>query len=188
MNGKIIVICASSGTGKSTLIEMVRKDYPALEWSVSYTTRPIREGEVHGQDYFFVSQEEFLKMRENGEFVEWAQVHANYYGTSSSFLKSKIDQGLYVLMDIDVQGADSIKGIFKDQAQVIFIIPPSIEILEKRLRKRNTDSDDVIQRRVHNAIAEQKRMDDFDYKVLNDQLTIAHKDLKEIISDIILNK
>jgi guanylate kinase len=180
--GKIIVIVAPSGTGKSTLIKKLKEEVPQLQWSVSCTTRPQREGEVDGKDYTFISVEEFEKRIANNEFIEWAKVHSNYYGTSKAFIDSGLENGDYLLFDLDVQGCDSIKEIYGDEAKVIFIEPPSVEELESRLLKRATDSQEVIQERVNNAKQELKRKDDFDYNVVNDDIERAYLDLKFIVT------
>lgn len=183
--GKIIVIVAPSGTGKSTLIKRLLKKIDVIKWSVSCTTRPKREQEVHGQDYFFMSELEFKKKIEAKEFVEWAIVHSNYYGTSQSFLKSQVDQGFFVLCDVDVQGTDSIKKIFKDDSVAIFIEPPSIEELEARLRLRGTESDEVIAERIRNAREEIKRKNDYDFVVINDDIDRAYDELENIFLKIV---
>jgi guanylate kinase len=183
--GKIIVIVAPSGTGKSTLIEKIQKEKTELKWSVSCTTRPQRQGEVHGKDYFFVSEEEFLPKRDNNEFIEWAKVHSNYYGTLKSFVDEGLDNGEYLLFDLDVQGCDAVKEIYGDEAKIIFIEPPSVEELEKRLLSRATDSKDVIAERVNNAREELKRKNDFDYNVVNDDIDKAYVNLLSVITEIL---
>lgn len=183
--GKIIVIVAPSGTGKSTLIERVQKEVKDLKWSVSCTTRPQRRGEVHGEDYFFITEEEFLPKRDNDEFIEWAKVHSNYYGTLKSFVDEGLNRGEYLLFDLDVQGCDAIKAIYGDEAKVIFIEPPSVEELERRLLARATDSSEVIAERVHNAQKELKRKNDFDYNVVNDDIDKAYGKLLSVITEIL---
>lgn len=179
--GKIIVIVAPSGTGKSTLLEKIKKVIPELVWSISCTTRPIREGEVDGKDYFFVKEEDFKQKIEQGAFIEWAKVHSNYYGTLKSFVDEGLEQGKYLLFDLDVQGCDSIKKLYGDEARVIFIEPPSVKALEDRLVHRATDSQEVIQERLKNALHELERKNDFDYNVVNDDIDKAYKNLKAII-------
>ncbi len=185
MSGKIIVICAPSGTGKSTLINRLKTDYPQLEWSVSCTTRPIRANEVNGKDYHFITTEEFEKEIQQDGFVEWAKVHSNYYGTSKSFVSLGLNQGRKMLFDLDVQGADSMKKIFGHDAQVIFIEPPSLEELEKRLRLRGTDSDQVINERVSNARKELARKNDYDFLILNDDVEKAYQALQTAVKKIL---
>lgn len=183
--GKIIVIVAPSGTGKSTLIKKVKAEFSELLESVSYTTRKIREGETDGISYNFIDEETFLKMKDDNEFIEWAQVHSNYYGTSKTFVEGELEKGKNLLFDLDVQGADSFKAYFKDKAQIIFIAPPSILELEKRLRGRGTDSTGVINLRLENAKREVLRKDDYDYCVKNEELEVAFNDLKDTITKIL---
>ena len=185
MSGKIIVICAPSGTGKSTLINRLKADYPHLEWSVSCTTRPIRVGEVNGKDYHFLSKEDFEKQIQHEDFIEWAKVHSNYYGTSKVFVSQGLKEGRQMLFDLDVQGADSIKKIYGKEASVIFIEPPSIEELEKRLRLRGTDTERVILERIENARRELARKNDYDYLILNDDVEKAYKALHDAVGRIL---
>jgi guanylate kinase len=183
--GKIIVIVAPSGTGKSTLIKKIKAEFSSLVESVSYTTRPIRSGEENGVAYNFIDKDTFLKMKEADEFLEWAEVHSNYYGTSKKFVEAELEKGKYLLFDLDVQGADSFKDYFKDKAKAIFIAPPSIEELEVRLRGRGTDSTGVIQLRLENAKREVLRKDDYDFCVKNEELEKAFIDLKTTIRQIL---
>ena len=184
--GKLIVIVAPSGSGKSTLIKRLKKEFPMIEESVSYTTRSIRTGEIDGESYNFTDVETFLKMREAGDFIEWAEVHGNYYGTSKSFVESKLAQGSVLLFDLDVQGTDSMKDTF-DQTVAIFIAPPSVDALESRLRGRGTDSTGVINLRLMNSQRELKRKNDYDHLVVNDDLEQAYTDLSGIIRGVIEN-
>ncbi len=183
--GKIIVIVAPSGTGKSTLIKRLKAEFPVLVESVSYTTRPMRPGEVHGESYFFISKEEFQLKIQNNEFLEYAEVHGNFYGTSKIFVKKCLDEGHNLLFDLDVQGTDSFKNYFDDQAQAIFIAPPSVDELENRLRHRGTENTQVINLRLLNARKELLRKDDFDYLVINDDIEKAYRNLKEIVQKIL---
>ena len=183
--GKLIVIVAPSGTGKSSLIEKVMQKTPSLKWSVSCTTRPMREGEQHGRDYFFMPEAEFIKKKDNGELIEWAKVHSNYYGTSKQFVEDGLNSGENLLFDLDVQGCDSMKKVFGDEANVIFIEPPSVEELEKRLLNRATDSVDVINERLSNAKKELLRKDDYDFKVTNDNFDTALQNLINVINSIL---
>lgn len=186
--GKLIVIVAPSGSGKSTLIKRLKADLPELKESVSYTTRPEREGEVHGESYFFIDKEEFIKKQKAGEFLEWAQVHSNYYGTSKDFVEQRMKAGENILFDLDVQGTDSFKEYFDDKVQAIFICPPSVSELEKRLRNRGTDSTGVIELRLENSKKELLRKDDFDYCIVNDDLNRAYGELKRIVGEILEEK
>jgi len=185
MSGKMIVICAPSGTGKSTLLSRLKSDFPALEWSVSCTTRARREGEIDGKDYHFISLEDFKHQITENSFIEWAQVHSNYYGTSKKFVDLGLASGKKMLFDLDVQGADSMKNFYGKKAQVIFIEPPSIEELEKRLRMRGTDKESVILERVQNARKEIQRKNDYDFLVLNDDVDSAYLKLKNIVEKIL---
>ena len=185
VSGKLIVIVAPSGTGKSTMIKRLKKDFPSIVESVSFTTRPIRPGEIEGQSYFFIDREKFLKMREDDEFLEWAEVHGNLYGTSKKFVEGSLAEGKHLLFDLDVQGTDSIKVYFGDMANVIFISPPSVEELEKRLRHRGTENTQVINLRLMNAQKELLRKHDFDFLIYNDDIENAYKRLREITQQIL---
>lgn len=185
MSGKIIVICAPSGTGKSTLINRLKTDFPELKWSVSSTTRAMRVNEVHGKDYFFISVEEFEKHIKDGNFIEWFKVHNDYKGTSKLFVDEGLKKGWNMLFDVDVQGADALKKIYGDEAKVIFIEPPSMEELEKRLRERKTDSEEQIQVRITNARKELARKKDYDYLIMNDEVDKAYTRLKDTVERIL---
>lgn len=185
MSSRMIVICAPSGTGKSTLLNRLKTDIPDLVWSVSCTTRPMRTGEVHGKDYFFIKVESFEKQIADDEFIEWAKVHSNYYGTSKRFVSEGIKQGHKMLFDLDVQGADAMKRIYGADAQVIFIEPPSIEELEKRLLARGTDALHVIQERIKNAREELKNKHKYDHLILNDNVDSAYEKLKTVVEKIL---
>lgn len=178
--GLLIVISAPSGTGKSTLIRELRNAIPDLEYSVSVTTRQPRRGEKNGIDYVFVPQEEFETSIKNDEFLEYAQVFDHYYGTKHSAVESAIQEGKDILLDVDIQGAIQIKhkcdGIF------IFVIPPSLKILEDRLRKRNTDVEQEIVKRIARAKEEIANFVNYDYVIYNDYLVDSINKLRAIIS------
>ncbi len=183
--GHLIVIVAPSGTGKSTLINKVKDDIPVLKWSVSCTTRPIREGEVDGVNYHFLPEEEFKKRIKQNDFVEWAIVHSHYYGTSREFIDAGLNRGDKLLFDLDVQGADAIKALYPTSSTVIFIEPPSIEVLEERLLGRGTEKLQIIAERLSNAKKELLKKNDYDYLVMNDELDRAYGELKGLISKIV---
>ena len=183
--GKLIVIVAPSGTGKSTMIKRLKAELPILLESVSFTTRPIRPGEVHGKSYFFINKEEFEKMIAQNEFLEWANVHGNFYGTSKKFVEDSLMAGKNLLFDLDVQGTDAMKAHFKEKAKAIFIAPPSVEELEKRLRNRGTETTQVINLRLLNARSELQRKNDFDFLVYNEDIETAYENLKNITLSIL---
>ena len=184
-HGRLIVICAPSGTGKSTLLQRLKVERPELHWSVSCTTRPIRPGEQNGVDYHYITKEDFEARIGQNDFIEWAKVHSNYYGTSKSFVDVGLREGKALLFDLDVQGADAIKKIYGSDAKVIFIRPPSIDDLEKRLRGRATDAAHVIEERLKNAQHELKRANDYDFLVTNDEVERAYRDLAGIVNEIL---
>ncbi len=178
---RLIVICAPSGTGKSTLLERLKAAHPELRWSVSCTTRPIRPGERDGVDYHYISKDDFEARIARADFIEWARVHSNYYGTSKSFVDQGLARGEAMLFDLDVQGADAIKKIYGACAAVIFIQPPSLEELERRLRGRGTDAPQVIEERLKNARLEIQRARDYDFLVTNDDVDRAYGELAAIV-------
>ncbi|BBO86660.1 guanylate kinase [Desulfosarcina ovata subsp. sediminis] len=171
-SGRLFVVSAPSGAGKSTLCQAARKQLPDLVYSVSSTTRPPRPGEQDGRDYFFVSREDFQKGIDKGLWVEWAQVHDNYYGTSARFIDGHLDAGRDVLMDIDVQGARQILERYP-QTITIFIMVPSMAALRQRLTARGQDDMDVIEKRLRNAEAEIAQKERYRYVVVNDDLPAA---------------
>ena len=180
LKGLLIVISAPSGTGKTTLTHMLLKAFPNMEFSVSYTTRKPRPGEVNGKDYFFVDRDTFERMIEEGDFLEWAEVYGNLYGTSKSQVLKALNEGKDVLLDIDTQGALQVKKNFPE-AVLIFILPPSLKELERRLRSRGTDDEETIERRLKTARVEIERAPLYDYIVVNDVLEEAFEKLKSIV-------
>jgi len=180
LKGLLIVISAPSGTGKTTLVHMLLKEFPDLEFSVSYTTRPPRSGEVDGRDYHFVDRKTFERMIEEGDFLEWAEVYGNLYGTSRTQVLRALNEGRDVILDIDTQGALQVKKNFPE-AVLIFILPPSLKELERRLRNRGTDDEETIERRLKTAREEIRRAPLYDYIVVNDVLEVAYENLKSII-------
>ena len=186
--GCLLVVSAPSGAGKTTLLKKILADTPKIGFSVSHTTRAPRQGEESGRDYHFVSQSEFLELREEGAFLEWAEVHGNFYGTSRHAVEEEIEAGNDVLLDIDVQGARQVKEMGKMgelgemRAVFLFIAPPSARVLEQRLRGRDTDIQEVIALRLENARREMEEAAWYDYLVVNDQLSEAVALLRAIIS------
>ena len=180
--GELIVFAAPSGAGKSSLIKEIISNNENIELSVSATTRSPREGETHGKDYFFITDNEFDDLKKKDAFIESADVHGHQYGTLKAFVEKKLENNISVVLDIDVQGfiqiSDSIKEVIS-----IFIIPPSLDELKKRLILRGLDADDVINRRMENAIKELNHAKYFDYIVLNDDFNGAFNDINSIIFD-----
>ncbi len=174
--GTLFIVSAPSGAGKTTLVRMLMAQDPAIRHSVSYTTRAPRPGEQDGHDYNFVDIQSFLAMRERGEFLEWAEVHGNFYGTSRNWLLDEMRAGRDTLLEIDWQGAQQVRELMP-HAVSIFIVPPSIEELERRLRGRGQDSEEVIQRRVAAALSELRHVDEFDFVIINNDLQEALADL-----------
>jgi guanylate kinase len=181
MPSKLIVISAPSGAGKTTLCHRLLSDFPELVLSISSTTRAPRGAEKHGIEYLFLSKDEFERQIRAGRFAEWAEVHGNFYGTSKDVIEKAFGAGKSVLLDIDVQGAASLRHAYPRQSCTIFIAPPSLQTLEQRLRARQTDSEQTIQKRVRNAKEEMQRMPEFDQVVVNDQLEAAYAELQAIV-------
>lgn len=178
--GNIFIISAASGTGKTTLVARLVNHYDDIRVSVSHTTRQPREGEQHGKQYYFVSPEKFMQLVGDGIFLEHAQVFGHYYGTSILEVRELINQGVDVILEIDVQGATQVRKALPS-AISIFILPPSMEILEQRLRRRETDSEEVIVRRLRQAREEIEQAVEFDYVVLNNDLVETENHLLSII-------
>ncbi len=178
--GKIYVIAAPSGAGKSTLVNALCKLDSGVQLSVSHTTRGIRPGEKNGVNYFFVNNVEFQKMIENNDFLEYAEVYGNYYGTNINTIKEFLATGKDIILEIDWQGARQIKKLFND-AVLIFIAPPSLDVLEQRLRDRKTDSLEVIEKRLGMAMEDISHVAEFDYIIINDDFNTALQDLCSII-------
>jgi guanylate kinase len=180
MTGTLFVVTAPSGAGKTTLVRMLLERDPAVQLSVSYTTRAPRPGEVDGRDYHFVDAPGFHAMLGRREFLESAEVHGNYYGTSRVWLEQRMKSGHDVMLEIDWQGARQVRQVFRD-AVGIFVVPPSLPELERRLRDRGQDEDDVIRRRIANAVGEMQHVSEFEYVILNKELQVALDDLVAVV-------
>ncbi len=180
--GKLFVVSAPSGAGKTTLLKRVMAKIPGLSFSVSHTTRSPRPGEKNGIDYHFITQAEFLEMIDHGLFLEHAVVHGNLYGTSQAAIDRQRMAGVDVILDIDVQGASIVRRSRQLEATHIFISPPSLRELEKRLRGRGTESEEMIALRLANARSELQAVNEYEYLVINDQL----EETIDLLSSIIV--
>ncbi|MCR1814674.1 guanylate kinase [Aliarcobacter butzleri] len=178
--GAILIISGPSGCGKSTLLKEVYKNISDYYFSISTTTREPRVGEINGVDYFFVSKEEFEEDIKNGNFLEYAKVHDNYYGTSLKPIINALNEGKLVIFDIDVQGHHLVRKKMNDSVTSVFITTPSLKVLEERLNNRNSDSLEVIEKRVKNAKKEIEFFDEYDYFIVNDNLESASNELVSI--------
>jgi guanylate kinase len=178
--GILFVVSAPSGAGKTTLVKLLLEHDRRVRHSVSCTTRAPRPGEQDGREYHFVDIPAFCAMRDRGEFVEWAEVHGNFYGTSRVWIEAQMQAGCDMLLEIDWQGAQQVRRLFP-AATTIFILPPSTEELERRLRARGQDAEDVIQRRVAAALGEMRHVGEFDFVIINKDLQTAGKDLAAVV-------
>jgi len=178
--GLIIVVSAPSGTGKTTVLKRLRERHPEYVYSVSATTRPPRQGEEEGKDYFFISDREFRKGIQRAEFAEWAEVHGHLYGTPERFLESHVSIGDDVILDIDTQGAFQLKKKHPE-AILIFLAPPSFEELERRLRSRKTEPEDVVERRLDVAKRELELKNEYDHVVVNTEIDVAVAGIEAVI-------
>jgi guanylate kinase len=178
--GHLFIISGPSGAGKSTILSAILKKRPQLRYSISFTTRPPRGNEKDGVHYHFVHEAVFREKIEKGEFAEWAEVHGYLYGTSAKYIEEVLGQGMDILFDIDVQGAKKLLGKFPDAISV-FITPPNMEELQKRLLKRGVDSPAAVEGRLKNANAELAQANDYDHVVVNDDLAQSVSDLESII-------
>ncbi len=178
--GAILILSGPSGCGKSTLLKNVYKNISDYYFSISTTTREPRDGEKDGVDYFFVSKNEFEEDIKNGQFLEWAEVHGNYYGTSLKPIKKALNKGKLVIFDIDVQGHEIVRKKLNNLVTSVFITTPSLKILEQRLNDRDTDSNAVISKRLDNARLEIKSFQKYDYFIVNDDLEKASSELVSI--------
>jgi guanylate kinase len=180
MSGKLYVVAAPSGAGKTTLVRLLLDSEPGVHLSISYTTRGPRPGEADGREYHFVDVATFRAMMARGDFLEWAEVHGNFYGTSKVWIADHLAAGHDVLLEIDWQGAQQVRAAFPE-AIGIFILPPSMEELTRRLTGRGTDSAEVIERRLAAAQAEMRHVGEFDYVIINDGLEQALDDLRAVV-------
>lgn len=177
---KIFVVSAPSGAGKTTVVRNVLNKFPEITFSISATTRGRRDFEVEGVDYFFMNEDEFKKKIDANEFVEWETFYGYYYGTLKTFINSEIEKENSVLLEVDVKGAVKIKEVYPD-AVMIFILPPSIEELQKRLIKRNTETEEDLQKRFERAKMEIDFQNHFQYKVINDDIEKAREKIYNIL-------
>lgn len=180
MKGLLFVLSAPSGGGKSTIVEMLRQRIKGLGYSISHTSRPPRAGETPGVDYHFVDPGTFNTMINDGAFVEWARVYGNLYGTSVSSLSGQLSDGVDVLLDVDVQGGKNIKSRFS-QSILIFLVPPSLTVLEARLRARQSEKESVLESRLRQAAEEIRHCTEYDFIVINDDLSQAVSAVAAII-------
>ncbi|MFV0662661.1 guanylate kinase [Denitromonas sp.] len=180
MSGTLFIVTAPSGAGKTTLVKGLLERDASVHLSISYTTRAPRPGEADGREYHFVDVAKFRELRDRGEFLEWAEVHGNYYATSRVWLQAQIEAGRDMLLEIDWQGAQQVRKAFPG-AVGVFVLPPSTEELERRLRGRGTDSEDVIGRRLLAARGEMRHVAEFDYVIINNELPAALDDLVAVV-------
>lgn len=186
MKGKLVIISAPSGAGKTTIVRHLLSSSLNLEFSISATTRAKRAGETEGKDYYFLTPDEFRKSIDRGEFVEWEEVYNDhFYGTLRKEIERIWSEGRHVLFDVDVKGGINLKRVFGNDALSIFVLPPSVEELEKRLLNRGTDSMEKIMMRVTKAAGEMKFSDQFDLVIVNDDLEKAKTETVNIISDFL---
>ncbi|HKJ46138.1 MAG TPA: guanylate kinase [Balneolales bacterium] len=186
--GKVIVLVAPSGSGKTTIAKRLLNDYDNLKFSISATTRPSREGEVNGKDYHFLTAQEFQDNINNGNFIEWEEFYGGKrYGSLRSEVEKQLNSGYYVLFDIEIKGALNIKKQFGDNCLTIFIKPPSLEVLKERLLKRNTETKRTLKERLERAQMELEHEKEFDVVIINDDLELAYKRVKEIVESF-MNK
>jgi guanylate kinase len=185
-SGKVIIIAAPSGAGKTTIAAHMLAHTPCLRFSVSATTRKARSHETHGKDYFFLSESAFQEAIAEGRFVEWEEVYpGSFYGTLKTEVERIWAEGNHVVFDVDVKGALSLKHIFGDKALALFIMPPSVDVLEKRLRLRASDSDDAIKIRVKKAFSELNYYSGFDVLIFNDNLDVAKQRTLHAVSSFL---
>ena len=179
--GKLFVFAAPSGAGKTTLVHAMVAKHPELRFSISYTTRKPRRNEANGVDYLFVSEEEFMRLRDQGEMLEYAEVFDHHYATSRSQVEKHLADNRNVILEIDWQGARQVRESMPE-CVTVFILPPSVEELERRLRDRRTDAPEVIERRLRDALSDMSHWDEFDYVIINDDLDTAVASLEAVLA------
>ncbi|MBN1396695.1 MAG: guanylate kinase [Bacteroidetes bacterium] len=183
--GKLIAISAPSGCGKTTIAKAILAKHPEILFSVSATTRPIRNGEVNGKDYFFLTKLEFENRIKDGGLVEWEEIYGNYYGTLKSEIHKALDNGRSMMFDVDVKGALSIRRNFPKDSVLVFIEPPDMEVLIERLKNRKTENAETLKRRLDRVPMELEQGSQFDFKVVNDDLDAAIAQVDEIVKKIL---
>jgi guanylate kinase len=186
VRGKLVVVSAPSGAGKTSIARELLHRNPSLQFSVSATTRPMRAGEQNGKDYYFLSRDEFVRRISAGDFVEWEEIYGDFYGTLKSEIDTSLGQGRHILFDVDVKGGLSIKRQYP-YALVIFIRPPSEEILLQRLRSRLTENEESIRRRMERVPMEMKHGSQFDHQVVNDTLERAIEEVQHIVQSYLFS-
>jgi guanylate kinase len=184
--GKIIILVSPSGGGKTTMTHRLLNDFDEIKFSVSATTRKPRKGEKEGVHYYFISKDEFQQRIANNEFLEWEKFYnGTHYGTLRSVVENDLNKGYFVLLDIDVLGAKNIKELYGDDSLAVFISPPSLDVLEKRLKDRGTESEETLKSRIERAKKEMAYASHFDIVVVNDKLETAYSEIKEYVSSFI---
>ena len=178
--GNLIILSGPSGVGKGTILSALMTDYDDIHYSISATTRKPRSGEKDGNDYYFMSEDKFKSLVEKDEFLEWAKVHNNYYGTPKKYVEENLDQGEDVILEIDIQGAHQIKEKYPEGV-FIFLLPPSLEELKSRIYQRGTETEKAIKTRLKNAKKEMSTVEDYDYAIVNDEIKTTVNKLKSII-------
>jgi len=183
--GKVIIIVAPSGAGKTTIAKRLLEEHPKIRFSISATTRSPRKGEVDGKDYFFLTEDQFDQKVQNEAFLEWEEYSGNRYGTLRSEVDKLVESGYFPLLDIEVKGAMNVKKLYKSDAISIFIQPPSITELKSRLDNRGSENENSLQKRLKRAKMEMSYADNFDFSVVNDDLETAYAEVKAIIEPFI---
>jgi guanylate kinase len=188
MKTKLILVAAPSGAGKSSFLERIIKEFTQLEDVVTYTTRSMRTHESEGLHYHFISQSDFQKKIADNFFVEWAKVHSNYYGTSHESIKAAWSNGKVVIMDLDIQGVESFKQKYPEVLKTIFILPPSLEELRRRIINRDNKVPEDLELRIKNAQIEISKADSYDFKIVNDDFDTSYTQFKKFIEDLLFIK